>query len=146
MEVPMRLRMIATSTLVLGLSGSVVSAFAGNLASNDGAQIYMQARCFACHGELGFGGAGPRFREDRFLGLTDYVIGQILIGRDIMPAFSDALDNQQIAAVASYIRNSWGNDFGKVEPQQVAAIRKDLRYPPTPPRSEPTAPSKPNPK
>ena len=46
----------------------------------------MQSGCFACHGELGYGGAGPRFRNDKLLAADQYVIGQILIGRGIMPA------------------------------------------------------------
>jgi mono/diheme cytochrome c family protein len=95
-----------------------------------GAQVYMQARCFACHGEFGFGGAGPRFRENRFVGLTDYVVGQILVGRDIMPSFADTLNDAQIAAVASFIRTSWGNKFGPVKPEQVAQIRKEIQLHP----------------
>jgi hypothetical protein len=116
----------------------------------------MQARCFACHGEYGFGGVGPRFRENRFLGMSDYVVGQILIGRGVMPSFADALTDQQIAEVASYIRNSWGNQFGAVKPQEVAKVRNDIRlHPPQgrphlpPPSQEtnvgPTPPQKPLP-
>jgi mono/diheme cytochrome c family protein len=95
-----------------------------------GEKVYKDARCYACHGQFGFGGAGPRFRQDRFLALTDYVVGQIILGRDIMPAFGDTLNDQQIAAVATYIRNSWGNDFGEVQPQEVAELRKDVRLHP----------------
>jgi mono/diheme cytochrome c family protein len=95
-----------------------------------GKDVYMNARCFACHGEDGFGGVGPRFRENHFLGLTDYVIGQILIGRGIMPSFAEALSDQQIANVATYIRNSWGNQFGGVEPQQVVSVRNQLKVKP----------------
>lgn len=95
-----------------------------------GAQVYMQARCFACHGEYGYGGAGPRFRENRFVGLTDYVVGQILVGRGIMPSFANTLDNEQIAAVASYVRTSWGNKFGPVKPQQVAQVRQQVQLQP----------------
>jgi len=60
-----------------------------------GQKIYMEQRCYACHGQFGFGGAGPRFREDKFLGLTDYVVDQILLGRSIMPAYGQALSDQQ---------------------------------------------------
>jgi mono/diheme cytochrome c family protein len=95
-----------------------------------GEKVYMDARCYACHGQFGFGGAGPRFREDRFLGLTDYVVGQIILGRDIMPAFGDTLNDQQIAAVATYIRKSWGNNFGAVQPQEVAQLRNDVKLHP----------------
>jgi len=112
-----------------------------------GKKLYMDARCFACHGEYGFGGAGPRFREDRYLGLSSYVIGQILLGRDIMPPFEHVLDDQQIAAVATYVRNSWGNNFGDVQPAQVAEVRDEAkshppqRGPQPPPASSPGAPA-----
>lgn len=95
-----------------------------------GKDVYMNARCFACHGEDGNGGVGPRFREDHFLGLADYVIGQILIGRGVMPSFADALSDRQTADVAAYIRNSWGNRFGGVHPQEVASVRDQLKVKP----------------
>lgn len=91
-----------------------------------GMQVYKQARCFACHGEQGFGGVGPSFRQDHFLAISDYVIAQILIGRSVMPSFADTLNNEQIAAVATYIRESWGNKFGDVKADTVANVRKDL--------------------
>lgn len=121
-----------------------------------GRTVFMQARCFACHGEYGFGGVGPRFRENRFLGMGDYVTGQILIGRGVMPSFADALNDQQIAEVATYIRNSWGNQYGPVKPEEVAKVRQEIKqHPPQgrphlPPESErgnvgPTPPDKPLP-
>ena len=91
-----------------------------------GGETYMRAGCFACHGEMGYGGAGPRFRNDKLLAADDYVVGQILLGRGIMPSFAHKLDDQQIAAVATYIRNSWGNDFGPVSADQVAKARKEF--------------------
>ncbi len=86
----------------------------------------MRAGCFACHGEMGYGGAGPRFRNDKLLAADDYVVGQILLGRGIMPSFAHKLDDHQIAAVATYIRTSWGNDFGPVSVDQVAKARKEF--------------------
>jgi mono/diheme cytochrome c family protein len=73
------------------------------------------------------GGAGPRLRGDPFLSITDYVVAQILLGRGIMPSFGEKLNDQQIAAVAGYIRTSWGNKFGDVKPQEVAQIRKQFQ-------------------
>ena len=98
--------------------------------SDAGRHVFMQARCFACHGEYGYGGVGPRFRENRFLGMSDYVVGQILLGRGIMPSFAKALDNDQIAQVASYIRNSWGNRFGPIKAGEVAKVRQEIHHPP----------------
>jgi mono/diheme cytochrome c family protein len=104
------------------------AAFAQNAGADEGSHVFMQNGCFACHGEMGFGGAGPRFRDDPFLGITDYVVAQILLGRGIMPSFANKLSDQQIAAVASYIRNSWGNHFGDVKPQQVAQVRQTIQH------------------
>jgi mono/diheme cytochrome c family protein len=43
-----------------------------------------------------------------------------------MNAFKDGLDDKQIAAVLTYVRNSWGNKASLVKPEEVAAIRKEL--------------------
>lgn len=105
----------------------------------EGWHVFMAARCFACHGEYGFGGVGPRFRENRFLGMTDYVVGQILIGRDVMPSYAEALNDRQIAAVASYIRSNWGNGFGPVNVQEVAKVRQQVQL--HPPQGRPHVPA-----
>ncbi len=102
------------------------SATATAAQANSGAEVYLHAGCFACHGQLGYGGAGPSFREDKLLSADQYVVGQILLGRGIMPSFAARLDNGQIAEVATFIRNSWGNAFGPVSPDQVAQIRQSL--------------------
>jgi mono/diheme cytochrome c family protein len=116
-------RMRAGSLLVVaGVCGWIGPAVAQNVA--DGSQSYMESGCFVCHGQMGDGGAGPRLRGDKFLSITDYVIAQILLGRGIMPSFGQTLNDQQIAAVVSYIRTSWGNKYGEVKPQEVAQIRK----------------------
>ena len=88
-------------------------------AANAGREVFMNARCFACHGEYGFGGVGPRFRQNDFLRMGDYVVGQILLGRGVMPSFAEALDNRQIA--------SWGNRFGEVAPDEVAKVRNQIK-------------------
>jgi mono/diheme cytochrome c family protein len=103
-----------------------------------GRTVFMQARCFACHGEYGFGGVGPSFRQNRFLGMGDYVAGQILIGRGVMPSFADALNDKQIAEVATYIRNSWGNQFGPLTPEDVAKVRQEIKL--HPPQGRPHLP------
>ncbi|MBV9373805.1 MAG: cytochrome c, partial [Alphaproteobacteria bacterium] len=89
----------------------------------NGSEIFTSSGCFVCHGQMGNGGAGASFRGDRFLLITDYVVAQILLGRGIMPSFADKLNDRHIAAVASYIRTSWGNRFGGVKPEEAAQIR-----------------------
>lgn len=85
-------------------------------APNQGLQVFKTSGCFVCHGEMGTGGAGPAFRGDPFLAISDYVVAQILLGRTIMPAYGEALNDGQIAAVASYIRNSWGQPIRQYRP------------------------------
>jgi len=43
-----------------------------------------------------------------------------------MPAFP-VLSNKDLAAVATYVRNAWGNSAGPVSEKQVETIRKRLR-------------------
>jgi mono/diheme cytochrome c family protein len=105
-----------------GVCGWIGPAVAQNAA--DGSQIYMESGCFVCHGQMAEGGAGPRLRGDPFLSITDYMVAQIILGRGIMPSFGQSLNDQQIAAVATYIRTSWGNKYGEVKPDEVAQIRK----------------------
>jgi mono/diheme cytochrome c family protein len=45
-----------------------------------------------------------------------------------MPAFAWKLDDQQVAAVATYVRNSWGNAAPAVTPDQVARLRNKLHF------------------
>jgi mono/diheme cytochrome c family protein len=45
-----------------------------------------------------------------------------------MPAFAWKLDDKQVAAVATYIRNEWGNAAPAVTPDQVARLRGKLTF------------------
>ena len=92
-----------------------------------GAEVYAQNHCYVCHGNYGFGTLGPRLSGDRMLAEKTYVISQILIGRMEMPAYAHRLSDDQIAAVADYVRNSWGNSFGEVSPQDVENARRSLK-------------------
>lgn len=112
--------------LLIPFAVSYGSALAQPSSDHAGARVYSEAGCVVCHGGLGYGGAGPAFRGERLLSADTYVVGQILIGRGIMPSFADRLSDAEIAAVATYIRTSWGNDFGAITPESVAAIRHSL--------------------
>ena len=41
-----------------------------------------------------------------------------------MPSYAWKLTDQQVADVATYVRNSWGNHFGIVRPEEVAQVRQ----------------------
>ncbi|XSG80908.1 MAG: c-type cytochrome [Methyloligella sp. ZOD6] len=90
-----------------------------------GHRLYANMHCSGCHGGMGFGTAGPAFRGNERLKDDVYVVGQILIGPGIMPSFAE-LSDSDIAAVASYIRTSWGNDLGELNPNRVHEIRQSL--------------------
>jgi mono/diheme cytochrome c family protein len=44
-----------------------------------------------------------------------------------MPPWRPTLTDEQIAAVATYVRNSFGNKASAVKPETVAKIRKDTQ-------------------
>jgi mono/diheme cytochrome c family protein len=56
--------------------------------------------------------------------LEGAVVNQILMGAEEhgMPPFA-RLSDHDIASVATFVRNSWGNDFGPIQPTRVAEIR-----------------------
>jgi mono/diheme cytochrome c family protein len=43
-----------------------------------------------------------------------------------MPAMGAALSDEDLAAVLSYMRQSWGNKASEITPEQVAKVRQEL--------------------
>ena len=103
------------------ISATLVAGFLTVQAQNEGEQVYQQ--CAACHGPDGAGGAGPALAGNQNLESANYHISRILNGGAGMPAFRDQLSDEQIAAVATFERTSWGNSFGEVTAEQVAQQR-----------------------
>jgi len=102
--------------------------------------------CMACHGPTGRGNPGigpPLAGSEWVLGPPENLIriqlrgltGPIRVaGREYnfaaaMPAQAFQTD-AQIAAVLTYIRNSWGNQASPVTPEMVAALRSEVGKPP----------------
>lgn len=107
-------------------------------AQEDGKKLYGST-CGACHQTDGSGvmGVFPPLAgsewvtadEERLVkiilhGLTGdiEVDGEMYSGS--MPPFGSALKDAQIAAVATYVRTSWGNKASAVDAATVARIRK----------------------
>ncbi len=104
-----------------------------------GAQVYEMS-CLICHGPGGEGvpDYAPPLQGNRAVVASDLTqqIRQILYGSSViergpdyawpawMPAFVEVLSDEEIAAVATYQRNSWGNRAPAVRPEQVAAVRR----------------------
>jgi len=90
---------------------------------SEGETVYL-TNCAACHQPNGEGlGTFPALAGNDKLADVDFVIDRIVNGAGTMPGFGAQLDDQQVAAVATYIRNSWGNAFGPVTADEVAAKR-----------------------
>lgn len=62
------------ATLRLSAVAVTVSSIALAASPRSGHDVFMHNACFACHGELGYGGAGPGFRGDKMLAADDYVV------------------------------------------------------------------------
>jgi nitrite reductase (NO-forming) len=107
-----------------------------------GSQVYMLV-CFACHQPTGMGlpGMFPPLtssdwasapKPDRLIRMVLHgVTGPIMLNgkpfttpAPIMPPQGAALNNEQIASVLTYVRNSFGNKGSVVTPDQVSAIRE----------------------
>ena len=90
----------------------------------NGQKVYS-ANCVACHqaGGTGLPPAFPPLVGSKVVaGPVEGHINQILKGKNAMPPFA-SLSDTDIASVATYERNSWGNHSGDVQPAQVAAQR-----------------------
>jgi mono/diheme cytochrome c family protein len=101
--------------------------FGGRYEQKTGEAIYHGV-CQACHmpNAMGAVGAGayPALAHDPRLAAPEYPILTVLNGRKAMPNFGDALSNDQIAEVVTYIRTHFGNAYAKpVTPAEVAALR-----------------------
>lgn len=86
-----------------------------------GGEIFA-VHCVSCHGTRGGGGVGPRLAGAQ-LDDNRAVIRRVLNGGGHMPGFRSVLDDEQIAAVVTYVRKSWGNDFPSVTPEEVMGFR-----------------------
>jgi mono/diheme cytochrome c family protein len=109
-----------------------------------GAALYVD-NCEGCHLQQGQGetGAFPPLRQSSAVQAqsADTLIGVILDGARIpattaeptglaMQGFADHLDDAQIADLATYIRNAWGNHAEAVDAGHVEDVRKSLRQSP----------------
>jgi cbb3-type cytochrome c oxidase subunit III len=95
-----------------------------------GQEVYDN-NCADCHRKNGEGLAVkfPSLKENAFVtGDPKPLLDTVVNGRHgkmgQMPAWKNFLDDAQIAAAVSYIRNAWGNQAPAVKPEDAAAARK----------------------
>lgn len=85
----------------------------------EGGQLYA-ANCAGCHGGDGEGSVGPALAGNGRLEDSAFIIKRLLNGNGQMPAWDGILSNDQIAAVGSFIRVSFGNTFDPITANDVA--------------------------
>jgi mono/diheme cytochrome c family protein len=106
-----------------------------------GAEIYSDA-CASCHLENGVGqpryfpplGPNAMLQQADPIGLEHLILAGGRIGISparpsplAMPSFAWKLNDQEVADVSTYIRNSWGNRAAPVSVSDVRAARKKLK-------------------
>jgi mono/diheme cytochrome c family protein len=105
-----------------------------------GRAIFVDA-CGACHGRDGAGVSGlfprlagnPVVMQDDPASLARVVLGGARAAgtaaaptAPAMPSFGFRLNDSQVAAVLTYVRNSWGNAAAAVEPDAVRSMRTEV--------------------
>jgi cytochrome c oxidase subunit 2 len=89
-----------------------------------GEKVY-QANCQVCHQANGQGVAGsfPALAGSKIVASKPDQIQILLAGKNAMPPWK-ALSDVELAAVATYARNSFGNKSDEVQPSEFKAARK----------------------
>jgi mono/diheme cytochrome c family protein len=122
------------------------SPAAGNDLIAQGEQIFNSV-CLACHqpGGTGIAGIYPQLAGNPLVTVDDptYVVTVLLNGRGGMPRFDGSYTDEEIAAIATYIRGGLGdNRAGPVDPAFVADLRAQVtdlpQGSPTPEGQEPS--------
>ncbi len=124
----------------VGASAKPEPVAASNNAMRAGAAIYKDS-CAACHRDSGEGEIHlfPRLAGSALAQSDDpTTLARVVLHgtravatagaptAPAMPAFDWRLDDTQVAAVLTYIRNSWGNAAGSVSASSVASQRATL--------------------
>lgn len=104
-----------------------------------GKRVYT-TNCASCHTPTGLGVPGqypPLAGSEWVLERPHHVVALVLHGlqgpvtvkgntyNNVMAAWGKQLNDRQIAAVVTYIRNEWGNQASLVTAEQVAAVRAE---------------------
>ena len=112
----------------------------------DGAAVYA-ARCAACHQATGAGlpGVFPPLAGSEWVTGKEDVLAKILLHgvtgaltvkgakfSGAMPAFKEQLKDDEIAALATYMRAQWGNQAAPVAAEVIAKARTETASRTTP--------------
>jgi mono/diheme cytochrome c family protein len=90
-----------------------------------GASLYA-VNCAPCHQANGEGllNRFPALNNNALVTARNpqALIQTVLYGRGVMPGFTPTLNNPEVAAVLSYIRNAWSNSAPVIAPSRVDEV------------------------
>lgn len=83
--------------------------------------------CASCHGADGDQALADRVDiiagNARTVNNASRLIRRVMHGGSYMPSFGAALSDFELAAVTTFVRNSWGHEFGIITEEEVAEFR-----------------------
>ena len=128
---------VATKTPTKSASTAANATAAAKTQLPDGKQVYSTT-CAACHQVTGEGTAGvfPPLAGSEWVNGDDAKVVRILLHgvtgpievagetfNGMMPPWGGTLKDEDIAAVLTYVRSSWGNKAAPISAAKVASIR-----------------------
>ena len=126
----MKFWLAVLSVAALLMANLAFGQAAGGDLMKQGQEVY-ENNCSDCHRSNGEGlpVKFPALKGNAYVqGDPKALICTVLKGRKgnlgLMPAWKELLDDNQIAAAISYIRNAWGNTAPVVKHEDVTALRK----------------------
>ena len=114
-------------------------------AFDEGKKLYYSiAACFSCHGNEGEGlpDLGPPLVKSEWVNGDEAVLasimlagmqGKITVNKKtynpplVMPGLALTFKDKQLAAIATFIRNSWGNKSTAVQEKSFKHVREDIK-------------------
>jgi mono/diheme cytochrome c family protein len=119
---------IAAAQIAAAQTGAPQPMVSNGRFTMQGGEAVYKNLCAACHmpDAKGAAGAGvyPALAGNRKLAAAAYPVRLVIHGQKGMPAFGSLLDNDQIAAVATYVRTHFGNAYAApVTEAEVQAMR-----------------------
>jgi mono/diheme cytochrome c family protein len=122
----MDLNLVRLTALVCGLVGGANAALAQEDLFAEGLALYDQ-NCALCHETTGMGDPPhfPALAGNPIIADVGRIVANIHEGRGNMPPFP-TLEAPEIAAIATYLRGAWENNYPAASPEDVAQILTGL--------------------
>lgn len=126
---PARLFLSGAALCFLGSAGASAQHSVDPETFERGQALY-EANCSVCHQETGAGTTPvfPELRGNETLSDPYVLVSKVYQGLGNMPPFP-TLSPEDITAIASYVGNAWGNNFGAPTQDEVEAVLADFDEP-----------------